>query len=98
MVDTQSNSVFVPAALLAMALAVSLATMTVEAALERRQLNTALESLDAQEQAAKKLRAALDTLATASSQLAARGNPNAQEVIESLKKRGVSISPKNSSK
>jgi hypothetical protein len=59
--------------------------------LELRQLKLAHAGLDAQHEAATKLRATLDALAAATAKIAADGNANARLVVEELRKRGITI-------
>jgi hypothetical protein len=60
---------------------------------ERQQLATLRVSQDAQVEAAGKLRASLDSVATATAQLADGGNVNARVIVEELRKRGITIKP-----
>jgi hypothetical protein len=86
-----SSSPFLPMLLLALALLSWLAFQGMQLGLEQRQLKLAQAGLEAQHDAALKLRAALDTLATATAKLAAEGNANARVVVEELRKRGITI-------
>ena len=86
-------SPFLPTLLIALSLLSWLAFQGAQLALEQRRLRLAQTSLDAQHEAATKLRAALDSLATATSKLAADGNANARIVVDELRKRGVTIRP-----
>ena len=84
-------SPFLPTLLVALSLFSWLAFQGVQLGLEQRQLKLAQASLDSQHEAATKLRAALDTLATATAKLAADGHANARVVVEELRKRGITI-------
>jgi hypothetical protein len=84
-------SPFLPLLLIALALLTWLAFQGVQLGLEQRQLRLAQASLDTQHEAATKLRAALNALATATAKLASDGNANARVVVEELRKRGVTI-------
>lgn len=84
-------SAFLPTLLMALSLLSWLAFQGVQLGLEQRRLQLAQASLDAQHEAATKLRSALDALATATAKLAADGNANARVVVEELRKRGITI-------
>ena len=84
-------SAFVPALLLALAFVLWLAFQAVQLVSEQQQLNAATANLQSQAQAATKLRAALDVLATSTAKLAKDGNANARVIVEELRKRGVTI-------
>jgi hypothetical protein len=84
-------SPFLPLLLVVLSLLAWLAFQGVQLGLEQRQLKLAQSSLEAQHEAALKLRSALDTLATATAKLAAEGNANARVVVEELRKRGITI-------
>ena len=94
--DSRARSMrgpFVPILLGLLALTTWLAAQTLQFVGERRQLEAANTSLAAQEEAAKKLRASLDQVATATAKLAAEGNPNARVIVEQLRARGITINP-----
>jgi hypothetical protein len=84
-------SPFLPMLLVTLSLLAWLAFQGVQLGLEQRQLKLAQSNLEAQHDAALKLRSALDTLATATAKLAAEGNANARVVVEELRKRGITI-------
>ncbi|MEO5772476.1 MAG: hypothetical protein ABIQ29_10455 [Burkholderiaceae bacterium] len=86
-------SPFVPMLLIALAIVVWLAFQSLQLVLEQRQLTLAQANQESQYQAATKLRAALDGVATATAKLATEGNANARVVVEELRKRGVTIRP-----
>ena len=88
-----AKSLFVPAALFALAFVGWLAFQTVQLVGERQALASARANLDPMELSATKLRAALDALATATAKLATDGNANARVIVEELRKRGVTINP-----
>ena len=92
------RSAFVPVLLLALALTGSLAFQTVHLVRERRQLDELSAGLLPQEQAAARLRASLDAIATATAKLALDGNANAQAIVEQLRLRGVTIDPSKAAK
>jgi hypothetical protein len=85
------RSPFVPLLLVALALVGALAFQAVQLARDRQQLSIAQANLQPQEQAAKKVRASLDALATATAKLAADGNVNAGAIVEELRRRGITI-------
>lgn len=91
-------SVFVPALLVALAVVASLGFQAVQLVAEQQRLQAALSGLEAQQQAAVKLRASLDAVATATAKLAAGGNANARVVVDELRKRGVTITPQGEAK
>jgi hypothetical protein len=82
---------FLPMLLLALSFVSWLAFQGVQLGLEQHRLRLAQASLDTQHEAATKLRAALEGLATATAKLAADGNANARVVVEELRKRGITI-------
>lgn len=82
---------FLPLLLLALAVVGWLAVQTVQRLGDRRQLDALHAGLDAQEDAARKVRTALDTVATSTAKLADGGNPNARLLVEQLRQRGVTI-------
>ena len=86
-------SPFVPMLLIALAIVVWLAFQSLQLVLEQRQLTLAQANQESQFQAATKLRAALDGVATATAKLATDGNANARVVVDELRKRGVTIRP-----
>lgn len=88
-----SASVFVPTLLLAVALVAWLAFQTLQLVRERQLMSVATVSLEPQQQAATKLRASLDAVATSTAKLATDGNANARVIVEELRKRGVTINP-----
>ncbi len=84
-------SMFVPGLLIVVALVGWLGFQCAQQSLERQQLGVLAQNLDAQEAAAKKVRASLESVATATAKLAGEGNPNARAIVEELRKRGVTI-------
>lgn len=89
----QRFSPFVPMLLIVLALFVWLAFQSLQLVLEQRQLTLAQANQESQYQAATKLRAALDGVATAAAKLATAGNANARVVVDELSTRGVTIRP-----
>ncbi len=90
---TAPRSLFLPAALFALAFVGWLGFQTVQLVGERQALAAARATHDPMELNATKLRTALDALATATAKLATDGNANARVIVEELRKRGVTINP-----
>ena len=86
-------SAFMPVLLLALALVAWLGFQAYQQWSERQQLAQLQSSLDLQEQAATKVRASLDAVASATARLANNGNSTARVLVEELRKRGVTINP-----
>ena len=84
---------FVPNLLMVLALVGWLGFQAFQQVGEHRKLAALEASLAPQEQAAQKVRASLEAVATATAKLAGDGNANAQVVVDQLKKRGVTIDP-----
>ena len=87
----RGSSPFLPILLISLSLLSWLAFQGAQLVREQQQLKQAHAGLDAQYQAATKLRAALESLGTATAKLAADGNANARTVVEQLRKRGITI-------
>ena len=87
------KSLFLPAALFALAFVGWLGFQTAQLIGERQALTTARANLDPMELNATKLRTALDALASATAKLATDGNANARVIVDELRKRGVTINP-----
>ena len=95
---TPRHGAFVPLLLLALAVVGWLAFQSMQLLREREQLTLIESSLQPQEQNAAKLRASLDTVATATAKLAAAGNANARVIVDELRRRGVTINPNEGGK
>ena len=91
-------NVFVPALLFALAITGGLAFQTVQLALDRQHVAQLRTEMELPGQNAVKLRGALDTVATATSRLAADGNANARVVVDELRRRGVTINAASAQK
>lgn len=89
----RGRSPFVPMLLAALALTSWFAFQTQQLVRERTQLATLRTTQDAQVEAATKLRASLDAMASATARLADGGNMNAKLLVEELRKRGITINP-----
>lgn len=84
-------SPFLPLLLLSLALVGWFGFQTHQLVRERQQLAQLRAGQDAQIEAAAKVRASLDTVATATASLAETGNLNARLLVEELRKRGITI-------
>jgi hypothetical protein len=91
--DAAVRSPFVPCTLLALAFVVWLAFQAWALVGERSQLALARAAQEAPTEKAKKMRAALDTLALTTQRLAGEGSAAARAVVDELAKRGVTIYP-----
>ena len=68
---------------------------TIQVNNERKILKNVKISQEGSIQESKKLRAQLDSIASKTARLAIQGNPNAKIIIEELRKRGITVNPKN---
>ena len=84
---------FVPMLLLSLALVAWFGFQSYQLTRERQQLMALRASQEPQMEAAARLRAALDTTATATARLADGGNTSARVLVEELRKRGITINP-----
>lgn len=84
-------SIFLPLVILAGAIVAWFAFQTFQLTTERGDLAAIKAGQATQVEAAAKIRAALDTLASSTQRLANSGNANAQVIVEELRKRGVTI-------
>ena len=87
------RSPFAPLLLFGTTLLLWLGFQSVQLLGERQQLATLRAAQNPQVEAAGKVRASLDTVATATAQLAESGNANARTIVEELRKRGITINP-----
>ena len=87
----QSAGMFLPMALLAIALLLWVGFQTTQLMRERQGLRTLREGQEAQVQTSQKVRASLDAVATGTLKLADQGNPSARLIVDELRKRGVTI-------
>ena len=87
------SNVFVPMLLMALAIVGWLGFQSTQLWRERQQLKELQTGLASQADAATKLRASLDAVATATAKLASEGNDSARVIVEELRKRGVTINP-----
>ncbi len=86
-------SPFLPLLLLSLALLGWFSFQSYQLAGERQQLMALRAGQDAQIEAASKVRASLDTVASATARLAEGGNINARLLVDELRKRGITINP-----
>ena len=84
---------FLPVALLGIALLLWVGFQTTQLLRERQGLRTLREGQEAQVQTSQKVRASLDAVATGTLKLSEQGNPNARLIVDELRKRGVTINP-----
>lgn len=89
----QGYGIFLPILLGLLTLVVWFAFQTSQLAKERENLTTLGANQEAIYTNAQKMRTQLDTLAASTAKLARQGNPNAQQVVEALKAKGITINP-----
>lgn len=87
-------SPFLPMLVLALALAGWFLFQSVQLMHERAAMREAIANQEKQMQESKKLRDSLDTIPKGTAALADAGNPNARLIVDELKKRGITITPK----
>jgi hypothetical protein len=85
--------VFLPVALLAVAILVWVGFQTTQLIREREALQTLRQTQETQVQSSQKVRASLDAIASGTAKLAEQGNPNAKLIVDELRKRDVTINP-----
>jgi len=90
-VSTRGKSPFVPVLLVALALTVWLGFQTYQLVREVQQLAQLRARQDGPVEAAAKVRASLDSVATATALQAERGNGNARVIVDELRRRGITI-------
>ena len=88
-----ARTVFLPVALLAVAILLWVGFQTSQLIRERQGLRTLKDGQEAQVQTSQKVRASLDAVATGTLKLADQGNPNARLIVDELRKRGITINP-----
>jgi hypothetical protein len=92
--DTSGHSspgVFVPAMVLAVAVAGWFLFQTVQMLGEQTRIKAAIDNQNAQMEQSVKVRTALESLANRTARLARNGNANATLIVEELRKRGITI-------
>lgn len=90
-VPTRGKSPFVPVLLVTLAMTAWFGFQTYQLARERQQLAQLRTVQDGPVEAAAKVRASLDSVATATALLADHGNVNARVIVEELRRRGITI-------
>ncbi|MBI2802259.1 MAG: hypothetical protein HYX63_18590 [Gammaproteobacteria bacterium] len=91
MTAEQNRSVFVPLALGLLAMVIWSGFQTSQLARERDNLKQTHLGQETPLQTAFKMRAQLDAIASGTAKLAAKGNSNANSIVQALAERGVTI-------
>lgn len=87
----ESRGSFIPALLLVIAVVGWAGFQTFQLVTERTTLTEGIASQDSQMEQSRKVRAALENIATRTARIAQAGNANATLIVEELRKRGISI-------
>ena len=87
------RSPFIPALLLALAVLGWTVFQTTQLLAGRSNLTAAIATQDPQMEPSKKVRAAVESIATRTARVAKAGNANATVIVDELRKRGLSINP-----
>jgi hypothetical protein len=90
---TPQRGPFIPAMLLALAVAGWSCFQAVQLLKERDNMRATVVAQEKSVQDSKQLRDALDAVARETAQLADGGNQNAKLIVDELRKRGVTINP-----
>lgn len=90
-VPVRGKSPFAPVLLIALAMTAWFGFQAYQLVRERQQLAQLRRVQDGPVEAAAKVRASLDSVATATALLADRGNANARGIVEELRRRGITI-------
>jgi hypothetical protein len=88
-----ARSAFLPGLLLALAVVGWSGFQMAQLVTERFNLTVAIGNQASQMEQSRKVRAALESIATRTARLARDGNANATVIVEELRKRGISINP-----
>ena len=88
-----ARSPFIPVLLLAVALLGMLTFQTIQIYRDGDSLQELKVSQEQPLEEARRLRTQLDGVAADTARLSEQGNPNAQRVVDELRKRGVTINP-----
>ncbi len=88
-----ARSAFVPGLLIALAVLGWSAFQATQLVSERSNLTAAISNQEPQMEQSRKIRAAIESLATRTARLARDGNANATVIVEELRKRGITINP-----
>ena len=87
------RSPFIPVLLLALAVLGWAAFQTTQLVTGHGNLTAAIATQDPQMEQSKKVRAAVESIATRTARVAKAGNANATVIVEELRKRGIGINP-----
>lgn len=93
MANDNSRSAFVPTLIVVLALVVWFAALIYEFLGERDNLAKLRQNQETTLANAQKMRGQLDAIAAGTQQLALAGNPNALQVVNALRARGITINP-----
>jgi hypothetical protein len=93
MSEPQTRGLFVPLFIVASALVIWFGFQTSQLVTERSNLKTLHQNQDAIYQNAQKMRGQLDAIAAGTQRLANAGNPNAGQIVNALRARGITINP-----
>lgn len=93
MSEQDHRSVFVPLVILSSALVIWFGFQTSQLITERKNLNTLQKNQEGLYQNAQKMRSQLDAIAAGTARLAQQGNPNAGQIVNALRARGITINP-----
>ena len=89
--EPTAYTAFLPLLLISLALLFWSVFQTVQLVSESKAMKEAIGNQETLMQNATKLRASLDAIAGQTKKLAEQGNPNAQLLVDELKKRGITI-------
>ena len=92
MMDNGRNP-FLPMLVTLITLTVWFGFQTYQLLQERKNLSVLAANQEPMVKNSQKMRAQLDALASGTSRLAQRGNPNAQQIVSALAQRGITINP-----
>jgi hypothetical protein len=87
------RGVFLPLMLITAGFLIWMGLQAFQLFTDREALLTALSQQDKPLATAQKVRVAADSLVTKTLALANQGNPNAQQVVDALRQRGIAINP-----
>lgn len=92
--DNEGSSVLaVGVVLLAATIATTTGFTLYQSLADRTTLRQALVNLEAPHQQATRLRGQVETIAKQVARLSEQGNPNARELVEALRRQGITINP-----
>jgi cell division protein FtsL len=93
MSEQEQRGLFVPLFILSSALVIWFGFQTSQLVTERSNLKTLHQNQEAIYQNAQKMRGQLDAIAAGTQRLANAGNPNAAQIVNALRARGITINP-----